>query len=131
MHNVFLAKEAAGAVQYKPVQAILKPVGIENADHKPAQHAEEGIRKKPERKSRERGPGQSRRQKVVSLDSKPLGIRLSPNCFIRSHSEERVTPALICRKHARGTGFSLWGLLLASRNPHRQTPVPRVRNGIY
>jgi len=35
-------------VQYKSVQAILEPVGVEKPEHEAAQHAGYGMREKPD-----------------------------------------------------------------------------------
>jgi hypothetical protein len=39
MHDMLLAKKAARTVQYKSVQAILEPVGVEKTEHEAAQDA--------------------------------------------------------------------------------------------
>ena len=102
MHDVFLAKKAARAVQYESMQAILEPVGVKKTEQESAEHARDGVRKKPKGESGKRGTGRCGRQEIVPLDSQPLGFRLGANYFIRSHSEDRVTPAPICRKRTSG-----------------------------
>ena len=83
MHDMLLAEKAAGPVQYESVQAILEPVGVEETEHEATQDPGDGMRKKPEGDGCQDGPGQSRSQEVVSLDSQPLGFRLVSNYVIR------------------------------------------------
>src|ERR1700674_3468899 len=101
MHDMLLAKKAAGPVQYESVQAILEPVGVKKTEHEAAQDAGYGMREKPEGDTCKDGPGQSSGQEVVSFDTQPLGFRLSLNDVIGRHTGDTLTLSLICRKRAR------------------------------
>ena len=106
MHDMLPAKKAAGAVQNKSMQAILEPIGVDKTDHEAAENSGYGIREESKGDACQYTPGGSRCQEVISLDSQPLGFRFRPNYVIRSHAEERVTLAVICRKRARpGFGY--------------------------
>ena len=82
MHHVLLAKNSAARMQYKPVQAIFKAVGVKKTKPQAREDAADGIWKKVKGNPCEDSPGQKRSQQVVSLDPQPLDFPFGSNYII-------------------------------------------------
>lgn len=110
MDHVLLAEEATPRMQDKPVQAILKPVGVEETQEEAAEDAEGRMRKELEGDPNQNPSGQDRSYQVVPFDPQPLGFAIGPNYVIRNHAKHKLTLSLDYRNHTRNRKSRAWHL---------------------
>ena len=110
MDHVLLAEEAMPRMQDKPVQAILKPVGVEETQEEAAEDAEGRMRKGLEGDPNQNRSGQDRSYQVVPFDPQPLGFAIGPNYIIRNHDKHKLTLSLDYRNYTRNRKSGAWHL---------------------
>jgi hypothetical protein len=108
MDHVLLAEEATPRMQDKPVQAILKPVGVEETQEEAAQDAEGRMREKLEGNPNQNPSGQDRSYQVVPFDPQPLGFAIGPNYVIRNHAKHKLTLSQDYRNYTRNRKSGAW-----------------------
>jgi hypothetical protein len=79
MHHVLIGKNAAPAVQEKPVQAIFKSIGVDETNKNAKEESDTGRRRKLYRDEHENQARKRRRDQIIPFDSQSLRPVLGPN----------------------------------------------------